>query len=640
MDRRITRRDFLEGSLVLATGIGAAQLSPVGALASSSVGYKKSTVNQSIYPPHDAGLRGSHRGSFEVAHQLAMEGRTNWGNVSEPDADEYDLIVVGAGISGLSAAYFYAEQHPNARILIIDNHDDFGGHAKRNEFNLSDRTILGYGGSQSLEAPSAYSDTAMDLLKKIGVDTEQLAAAYDRDFYKRHDLASSIYFDKQNYNKDNTIRTELFDPSLFLPLARAELSIKDSISSMPISDAAKSEILALINNSDDQLSDHSIFEEPNYLGTLSYQDLLTRHLGITETEILEMLRGATGSYFGHGIDTEPAILAIAFGLPGLGATSLGTFEGIIRKAISWTTEPYIYHFPDGNASVARLLVRKLIPSVADGSTMQDVVTANFDYQRLDNQENTTRIRLNSTVVQVNHVGRSDTAKTVDITYVRQGRSERIKAKQVILACYNMAVPHIFPELPDNQKVNLKKLVKTPLVYTNVLLNNWHAFKRLGIGMAYCPGSWHQLAMLDFPVSMGDYQFASNPDDPIVLHMNRTFLTDGLSPQEQSRAGRHELLNKPFETIEQEIRTHLNGMLAEGGFDAAKDIAAITVNRWSHGYAYRPNTLFDPNYEQGQTPFELGRKRFGRVSIANSDAGGRAYLDCAIDEGWRAVSELP
>jgi spermidine dehydrogenase len=284
-------------------------------------------------------------------------------------------------------------------------------------------------------------------------------------------------------------------------------------------------------------------------------------------------------------------------------------------------------------------VRHLIPAAADGTTMEDVVNAEFDYSALDRADSDVRLRLDSTVVRVQHDGDPRTAERVGVTYVRAGRTERVRARRVVLACYNIVVPYLCPELPDAQKEALRSLVKMPLVYTSVLLRSWHAFRQLGLAVAHCPGSWHQFAMLDFPVSLGDYRFSADPDDPIVVHMSRTCTQPGISPREQSRAGRYQLLGTKFETIEREIRTHLGGMLGAGGFDPARDIEAIAVNRWPHGYSFEPNPLFDPEYGPGEAPHEIGRQRFGRVAIANSDAGASAYLDVAIDQAWRAVGEL-
>jgi len=642
MGRKISRRDFLNGavgSLVAGAALAPGCSTPKNDPATGPVGATATPQSAAAYPPSRLGLRGSHSGAFETAHQMAFDKRTDWGPASEPDAQEYDLVVVGAGISGLSAAFFYREQHPGARVLLLENHDDFGGHAKRNEFEWKGRTILGYGGSQSFERPSAYSKETKGLLSKIGVETTRLADAYDQDFYRRNDLAAGVFFDRKTYGTDRLVRSDFIDPSLFIPLARSGVSIDDAIAQMPISEPARRELLRLIHGDKDRLPDHSIFREPGYLMTISYQNFLTKHMGIEQPEVIFLLKDVMAGYYGHGIDVIPATEALFIGLPGLGSTSMGTFEGLIKGFIDFVAEPYIYHFPDGNASVARLLVRRLIPAVADGESMEDVVTAVFDYAALDQPRAEVRLRLGSTVVRVKHDGDPRTAERVGVTYVRDGRTEHVRARRVVLACYNMVVPYLCPEIPNPQKEALSSLVKTPLVYTNVLLRNWRAFKRLGIGLAHCPGSWHSLSILDFPVSLGDYSFSTGPDDPIVLHMSRVPTSPGLSPRDQSRAGRAELLATSFETIEREIRTHLGGMLGAGGFDPARDIEAIAVNRWPHGYAWERNALFDPEYGPGEAPHEVGRKPFGRITIANSDAAGIAYLDAAIDQAWRAVGEL-
>jgi spermidine dehydrogenase len=145
-------------------------------------------------------------------------------------------------------------------------------------------------------------------------------------------------------------------------------------------------------------------------------------------------------------------------------------------------------------------------------------------------------------------------------------------------------------------------------------------------------------MLDFPVSMADYRFPSKPEEPMVLFMLRVPCKPGKPRRDQYRAGRYELLRTPFETFERNIRDQLQRMLSGGGFDPARDIVAITVNRWAHGYAYDYNPLSDPDWPADQRPCVIGRKQFGLISIANSDAAATAFTDAAIDQGYRAVQE--
>ena len=404
---------------------------------------------------------------------------------------------------------------------------------------------------------------------------------------------------------------------------------------MPISEVAKKQFQHLCSADDDQLQDHSIFAEPDYLSSITYKDFLQKHLKVDSEEVLKVLQDLPSGYFGQGIDCIPAMEALGFGLPGINQTSLGSFEGLLRKVLSLSTEPYTFHFPDGNATVARLLVKALIPEIGAGDDMRKIATSKFNYSLLDNPKNQNRVRLNSTVVHVQHVNNN---KQVSVTYIQDRQHQRVVAKKVVLACYNMVIPHICPELDTPQKQALKSLVKMPLVYTNILLNNWQAFKNLGVGTFFSPGGWHNMAMLDFPVSMGDVQFSATPNDPIIVHMSKAVTVPGLEPKAQSKAGRYQLLAKSYAEIESDVRQQLDGALGAGGFNSSKDIAAITVNRWPHGYAWTPNSAFDHHVE-GQMPNEIGRQTVGRIAIANSDAGASAYLDAAIDQAHRAITEL-
>jgi len=309
-------------------------------------------------------------------------------------------------------------------------------------------------------------------------------------------------------------------------------------------------------------------------------------------------------------------------------------------------EPYIFHFPDGNASIARMLVRSLVPGALPGHTMEDIVTARANYARLDDASSTVRIRLNSTAVRARHIGGpspdpdSKTAKEVEVTYVRGGQAHRVRGANCVLACYNTVIPYLCPEMSDKQKEALAYCVKVPLVYTNVQIGNWKAFQKLGLSAIYAPGAYFSNVTLDFPVSMGDYRYPSLPDESCLLHLLRTPCEPGLNCKDQYRAGRWELVNTKFEGFERQVRDQLGRILSAGGFDPARDIQAITVNRWPHGYAYEYNALFEPlDRPASERPCVIGRQPFGRIKIANSDADGHAYTNTAIDQGYRAVREI-
>jgi spermidine dehydrogenase len=361
-----------------------------------------------------------------------------------------------------------------------------------------------------------------------------------------------------------------------------------------------------------------------------------KHAGLPE-EAARIFQRYPATIFGVGADAIPAINGLGFGMPGL--RGLGDFGRAMELELESDSDIFRgAYFPDGNATVPRLLVLKLIPGVGSGKNMEEVATVRFDYARLDAPGSPVRLRLNSTAVHVDPAGGNDDG--VAVTYVRGGRAYRARARECVLACYNEMIPHLCPRLPEAQKEALDYGEKTPLVSTNVLLKNGKALEKVGAASFYAPGRFHSM-VFGFGRSLGDHHQDWDPNKPVVLHMIAgpgSEVATG-SARERFREGRNRLEAMSFTDYEREVREHLAGMLARGGFDPARDILAITVNRWPHGYAYERDPLYDPEWPEGQAPHEIGRQRFGRVAIANSDAGASAYVDSAIEQAHRAVKEL-
>ena len=632
MDRLITRRDMLNGL----TGLAVTSLMPPLSWAEQARETKpKDLINATYYPPQLRGLSGNHEGSFEVSHQLARKGQTDWGPVHLGASFIYDLVVVGGGISGLSAAYFYRKKHPNARILILEDHDDFGGHAKRNEFEVNGRTLIGYGGSQTMQEPSGYSRIVKDLLGDLGVEPKVFDTAYDQEFFKRHKLGAGIHFDREVWGDKRMVPYDLGPFHDYMMVMPSPLTAKQAVDKMPISAEAKRQFVGLLSATDDRLSQIAKADRWDYLYNISYRVFLVIHLGISETEVLNVLQDLAIDS-GVGIDSVNALNAMSYsGLPGWSATGLPELE---------PDEPYIHHFPDGNASIARQLVRKMIPAVAPGESIESLITAHFDYSQLDQADAKVQLRLKSTVTHVQNSSDPEDTAQVTVSYVQNGQAYQIKARGSILACNSSMIPYLCPELPQAQREALAFQVKTPILYTTVALRNWKAWKTLGIGVTVCPGSYHINAMLDFPVSLGDYRVSETEDQPVIVHMERFphRYGEGLTAQQQYRLGRYELLTTPFDVIERNVRSQLQSMLGDGGFNAAEDIVGITVNRWSHGYSYWYNPLFDTVYDDDHDPrypHMIGRESFGRISIANADSAANAMMESAIEQAHRAVAEL-
>jgi spermidine dehydrogenase len=621
MAAEIDRRDFLDGVALSIAGL-AGGLPVAAASAQATPGY---------YPPLLTGLRGSHPGSFEAAHAL-RDGDAGPLPVSAT-GERYDLVVVGAGLSGLAAAWFWRQADPAARILILDNHDDFGGHAKRNEYWLGGKLHLMNGGTMSIDSPTPYSPVAAGLLKALGIDPVVLSRQSERrDIYQG--LSRGVFFDKPIFGADRLVAGVPGDDA-----SAAEWAA--FAARTPLSPAVRADVVRIETGEADYLPGLDAAAKADRLSRISYHDYL-RDLAGAAPGTLVFYQTRTQGEWGAGIDAVSALDAWGFGLPGFTGLKLPRRR---FPRMSYTPRGYVaggsdtFHFPDGNASIARLLVRGLIPGAIPGSTAADVVTARCDYGRLDRAGNAVRIRLSSIVTNVRHDSDPATATAATITYDHGGNRRSVTAGAVIMAGWNMMIPHIVPALPAAQRDALHRLVKAPLVYTTVALRDWRAFHKAGVWRVSAPGGYHSSLMLNWPVDIGGYAAERDPDQPILLFMLRTPCAPGLPEHDQNRAGRAELLATPFETFETEIRAQLTAMFAPFGFDAARDITGITVNRWPHGYAPEYNFLWQPDVPEAEQPHVIGRARFGRIAIANSDAGGGAYTDVAIDQAWRAVGEL-
>ena len=630
MDRAISRRDFVNGMAVV-----------VGAMAGSRELPAQTTGGtDAIDPPEKSGMRGSAPGSFETAH--ALRDGTFWKNAGRPTelGETYDLVIAGAGISGLAAAHFYRERAgKSARILILENHDDFGGHARRDEFHLDGKLQLMNGGTLGIDSPTPYSAEANGLLKRLGIYPEQFQKKFaEPDFYSSLGMKPGVFFDRETFGSDRLV--------VGLPRGgEEELTVgtgeawTEFLRRTPLPAKVQNDIARIEEAKIDYLPGLSSAEKKARLSRMSYRDFLLKVVK-ADPGVIPFYQPRTQGEWGVGIDAEPALDCWALGLPGFQGLRLepGAAPNMSYTAAGYANGgSYRFHYPDGNASIARLLVRDLIPEAMPGASAEDVVTTRANYGRLDEPSAAVRIRLSSTVVRARNIGEPEGG--VEIGYAQGQRLYTLRARHCVLACWNMMIPYLCPELPQKQKEALHYLVKVPLVYTTVALRNWTSFKKLGVSSVYSPGCYHPLVSLNPTVNIGEYRSARKPEEPMLLRLVRTPCQPGLPVREQQKAGRAELLATSFETFERNIRGQLARTLHEGGFDPAHDIKAITVNRWPHGYGYEYNPLFDPEWPEEERPNVIGRKRCGQIAIANTDAAATAYTDTAINEAYRAVGEL-
>ncbi len=609
MFKPIRRRDFVQGAAVAAgTALTAGSLRASDFWSDQS---ESPGAMRADYPPIKTGMRGSHPGAYEVAHALGRDG-TKFAKPAEA-AEHYDLVVVGAGISGLAAAYFYRQQMgSSAKILLLENHDDFGGHAKRNEFHQSGEMVLSLGGTHNLEWWK-FSDVVNRLLSELGVDPQAMRREMAFEYGRDAPNSPAMWFDADTYEESRLI------PNFSL---RNHLT-REQIDQIPISVEGRKSLLRLYTGdiSHPKLSEAEL---ETLLSEISYPDFLRKYAGLTEDAVQLFDKDQHGSY-GLEMRALSAAEAIWEGYPG--AHLFGQ---------DWEVDDFQYPvamWPDGNASLARLLVAKLIPEVAPEADALNIAAANFDYSRLDQSANNVRLRLNATVVNT-----ENTETGVSVTYASSGKIRRVTAKHSVLACYHSIIPHLCPSISEAQKDALKYQVKMPLVLTNVLIRNRDALDKLGIDAVSCPGRLHGRLFLFQGIHTGGYESKSDAVS-LVFWGSVSPPEDAIDLKSQLRGSRQKLLELSLEDFEREVRSVLDELLSPAGFDVSEDVLAITVNRWPHGYAYEYMQLWDPEWAPGEAPHEIARQRFGSITIANADAGASAYTHVAIDQAYRAIDEL-
>jgi spermidine dehydrogenase len=633
---KITRRDFLDGVAMMG---GVAALSPLHVFGE----HTQEELSVGVYPPTLTGLRGNHPGSYDVAHALARGGQRPT-EFEEVD-NVYDLVVVGAGISGLTAAYLFRKRFgAAAKILLLDNHDDFGGHARRNEFTADGRTLLGVGGSLNLEQ-AAMGDSARSLLEEIGVDFTSLRQGIEPDYVIYDPMSShGLYLNASVYGTDRAMNGQWN-----LTWAGAG-DFQSAIRSLQLPPSDEQGLINLISGEQDFLPGMSAQEREQFMHSTSYESFLSEHVGLSPGAV-QITEPWIKALFGVSVASVSIYEALYTGAPGAAALLPPTPEASDADPENAETQaPEAENpdadrypiYPDGNASVARLLVRHLIPAVAaantEENTEENIVTSIFDYTQLDREGAPVRLRLNSTAVNVRN--RDD--GLVDASYVVAGKAQTVRAKHCILAGYGGMVPHLCPELPPAQKESLAYGVKVPFICTNVLLRSGAAVRKAGVSGYQCPGSFYSLVATAPPVSQGNFQPPTKLDDPVVvwmIHAAAPPASGDQSSRDLYRLGRHQLLSMSFEDIEAATLSQLSGMFGATGFNAETDVEGITANRWAHGYAYEYMELHDPAWPEGEAPHELGRAPIGRISIANSDSEAYAYVQSAIDAAIRAVDEV-
>lgn len=619
MKRKLSRRTFLGSSAAITGSLMLGGCEKIYTLFTPNAPRSAGTVtvNAAYYPPALLGLRGDADGVQKAAHSIALQNK----NYTLPGAAEehYDLVVIGAGISGLTAVYLYKKQSPQAKILLLDNHDDFGGHAQRNEFTVDGRLLISYAGSESIDSPKTeYSEESLALLKDIGIDYTKFTDYFHQDLYEtKRKLQEGIFFNAASFGENTVVAG--------IPETGAE-NAAAIINRFPLPEADKQALTALYTAPADYLKGKTGRERTDFAENTSYYDFLKNEAKLPEGA-LKYLKNISSEYWGHAINAISVQEALEDGYPGV--------QNLKLKHEESEEEPYIYHFPDGNASIARMLVRKMIPSIAPGHTMEDIVLAKFDYAKLDRPENQVRLRLNSTALRI-----ENNSDGVAVAYMPHDGSalKQIQAKQAIFAGHSALAARIIPEMPETQKTAAKTNVKVPMVYGKAVVKNSQAFQKLGVHSLYAPDAPYCLVKLDDPVSIGGYQFPQTADEPMVIHMVR-IATDfsGQTARDMYRSGRRALNSQNYENLKKEMLDQLRSIYQAAGENLDKVLVAVTINRWAHGYSYEQTGLWDSDNSAENTTSAI-QKRIGNIFIAGADAAWMPYVNGAIDQAYRAVTE--
>jgi len=689
-DDGITRRDFLDGMAIGAAGLAAAAASPTLTGAEASLrGW-----GHDEYPPTVTGLKGQP--DDVVEHVMRIDGPPNPDDVHSTRGgpgvrlgrvrdlhETYDCVIVGAGASGIAAAKSYRDRFgADAKILLLDPLPDVGGHSTRNEFRVGGSTYLRNGGTVNLDSigtwnqpagplldiPGAYGQPSLDLLAYAGVDPATFPENVGSSIPPSYGLRSALLFPAAEFGADTATpnRQSATEPNT----AAGWTAFTDRL---PFSPEARAAIVRIQTEATDWIAAKhgamSVADKIQLLTRLTYRRYLQEYVGAPDQAILQYQR-LSHSLLGAGVQAVSAADMWLLGQPGFGGLGLGdptniTFPGIGRTPQMGVRDPIdpTLFWPDGNTSLLKLVLAKLIPgAVLDGRALPDqetVVRAKVDYDRLDRRGNDVRIRLNSLVVDV-RPGKShgrDRLATVDYLplddhdrHAKRGPTGyRVRARHVIMACWNRVTAQLVDGLPAEQVEGLCYARKVPLIYGRAVLGNWNAWAAAQVNSISPRGNslfWDS-ASISAGASFGTVYGPTpvDPAQPAVLNFSVVPSDPARTPQLAAyEAGRRQLLSTSFRELEHGLWDMVDRTLTPlgGDFEPRRDVAAIMVNRWNYGYAHELTSVWDPSTygPDGEHPHVKGRQPFRNVAIANTDSAAFADTHSAINEGYRAVQDLP
>ena len=624
LPNEISRRDFVNGTLV---GFGAALLGPsLPAMASS-----KKTAGIFSDPwtglggVGDYGTSNGNVASVRVAAHLIRDGLTpQLMEQVEDTGEEYDMVIIGGGFSGIGAAYQFHNKYGNSKkCLIIENHPVFGGEAKQNEFEVDGYTLYGPQGSNDFGIPDKDDKGLIaDIYRATGLPFEFKFVKQDSQKTKiKAPLENyyGVFWDEERFDTGYFLGSEAKNPWVINPR-------KDKLARLPWPDDVKADLNRAFEDLEDKYQGDNF---DHWLDGMSYKDLLEKvyHYSPKVAEYFDPIIAI--SMGGVGCDVYSAYAAKRLEMPCTRARYI--YDDTIDEK-----ELGVFSYPGGNTGSFRHIVKYLIPeSISGGKNFEDILYNPINFDALDRPSNPISIRLNSTAIDISHEGPADSAKYVNISYHQKGVVRRIKAKTVVSAIGGWVARHIMKDLPPSMSKAYQEFHHSPILVVNIALRNWRFLDKLGISSARWFEGFGNFFSMRRPMDTGEKNQPFDPDKPTVLTFYVPFNKPGHPIAAQGAMGRAELFSKSYRDYETEIVEQMTTMFAAYGFDAQRDIAGIVLNRWGHAYI-SPQPGFHFGTDGNPAPKEIIRKGYGRIQFGHSELDGYMSHTNALTEGSRAA----
>ncbi len=622
MNAGITRRDFLGSTLLASSALLLEGIAPDELLAGRGEFSGYGGVGE---------YSRSNGNTLEVllAGHKIRDGAYDPLPADTVDTGEtYDCVIVGGGISGIAAALFFLRHADQGKsVLILENHPIFGGEAKQNEFQVDGKRLIAHQGSAIYLVPYPHSFIAR-FYNSIGLHTPRLqyqkwagaepAMALGRTPYDSAGLTRGQYgfWFGARFGRANGLW--LIDP------------VGKQMQGAPVAETTRKELQRWFSG---KAAEEAKFDLPKYEGdaasrrldSMSLEQHYIEHFGVTQETIRTFLSPVEGGGSGLGPDALSAYCDYA-------ADLLHPFEDGSGEAVQM--------FPGGNTTIARLMLKTLIPQSIDGAVSVEAVsrgTVKFD--ALDSPGAAARVRLSSTTVSVRHDGDAAKAESLSLAYIRDGKVFRVKARSAVMAGGSWTTKHIVKDLPEEQRKAYAQFYRSPCMMANVAVRNWRFLHKMGIsGCRWFEGVGNYMDVCRQAV-VGINDGGISPDSPIVLAVKVLYSYPGMSTEDQGHRGRGEMLSTSFRDYERRIREQFTAMFGAAGFDAKRDIAGIVLNRWGHAYLSPQPGFFFGKDGQPAPRETLRGVPFGRIAFANTDLAGAMDHRYSILEAQRAVNQL-